>query len=73
MSIHIETSASTQLRTSPPKFCGSPPPCQDSSSTAQVSMGLLGGLTHTAYLDPLRGGTTDYIKRNECGPPLFIC
>jgi hypothetical protein len=31
-----------------------------------VSMGLLGGLTHTAETDPSRGGTTDYIKRNEC-------
>jgi hypothetical protein len=31
-----------------------------------VSMGLLGGLTHTAHTDPSRGGTTDYIKRNEC-------
>jgi hypothetical protein len=31
-----------------------------------VSMGLLGGLTHEAYTDPTRGGTTDYQKRNQC-------
>jgi hypothetical protein len=31
-----------------------------------VSMGLLGGLTHEAYTDPERGGTTDYQKRNQC-------
>merc|ERR1719420_2573389 len=31
-----------------------------------VSMGLLGGLTHEAYIDPTRGGTTDYQKRNQC-------
>merc|ERR1719201_491001 len=33
---------------------------------ATVSMGLLGGLTHEAYTDPTRGGTTDYQKRNQC-------
>jgi hypothetical protein len=31
-----------------------------------VSMGLLGGLSHEAYTDPGRGGTTDYQKRNQC-------
>jgi hypothetical protein len=31
-----------------------------------VSMGLLGGLTHEAYTDPTRGGTTDYQVRNQC-------
>ena len=31
-----------------------------------VEMGLLGGLDYAAYVDPTRGGTTDYIVRNQC-------
>ena len=31
-----------------------------------VEMGLLGGLNYAAYTDPTRGGTTDYIVRNQC-------
>ena len=31
-----------------------------------VRMGLLGGLTHEAEADPEWGGTTDYVRRNQC-------
>jgi hypothetical protein len=31
-----------------------------------VEMGLLGGLSHGSYTDPSRGGTTDYVVRNQC-------
>lgn len=31
-----------------------------------VEMGLLGGLSHGSYTDPGRGGTTDYVVRNQC-------